>query len=270
MKGRILLAILIIIISKPNSAIAQIDTAMGVVEYTFLHQRDTLVQEYYQEEMFLMFGSKSSVYKSRTREKNETLLRQKIEQQMIDGLPIKLGTVSAFTKQNYYRFFNKKNPVIETEFMSNTYLFDDSVQEIKWQVLNDEKLIGNYTCQKATGYFAGRIYEAWFSPEIAISAGPWKLFGLPGLILEAMDTKQQVKFIFTGIKTVEHADMVIKPDDNTTQTTRASFNKMMLAFRENPQAFSNNTGLEIKMSKNNSNKAKSNFNNPLEKISNRK
>ena len=44
-----------------------------------------------------------------------------------------------------------------------------------------------YICQLATCHYRGRIWNAWFSPDIPVSEGPWKLFGLPGLVLEAND-----------------------------------------------------------------------------------
>lgn len=65
---------------------------------------------------------------------------------------------------------------------------------VAWTLLADKKTIQGFTCQKAEGFFAGRWYTVWFAPELPYSFGPWKFSGLPGLILEASDSKQQVKF----------------------------------------------------------------------------
>jgi GLPGLI family protein len=60
----------------------------------------------------------------------------------------------------------------------------DSIPNIKWTLHSDTKLVGRFNCQKATCTFRCAEYTAWFSGEIPVSNGPWKLGGLPGLILE--------------------------------------------------------------------------------------
>ena len=55
-----------------------------------------------------------------------------------------------------------------------------------WTILSDSvKTIENYTCLMAKGHVRGRDYTVWFTPDIPVSAGPWKLWGLPGLIVSA-------------------------------------------------------------------------------------
>ncbi|WLD23149.1 GLPGLI family protein [Flavobacterium dauae] len=63
-----------------------------------------------------------------------------------------------------------------------------------WQITNETKKIKDYTCYKATTTFRGNTFEAWFTPDIPINAGPWKWYGLPGLIVEATDKDQSVVF----------------------------------------------------------------------------
>lgn len=51
---------------------------------------------------------------------------------------------------------------------------------------NNCKVLG-YDCLNATGDFHGKKWMAQYTEDIPISAGPWKLGGLPGLILKAED-----------------------------------------------------------------------------------
>ena len=43
-------------------------------------------------------------------------------------------------------------------------------------------------------------WTVWFAPEIPLQEGPWKLCGLPGLILEACESSGQHSFTATGIE----------------------------------------------------------------------
>lgn len=66
-----------------------------------------------------------------------------------------------------------------------------------WSISQDTITIMNYLCMKATTHFRGRDYIAWFTTEIPINDGPWKFYGLPGLILQISDTENifQIKAI---------------------------------------------------------------------------
>ena len=66
-----------------------------------------------------------------------------------------------------------------------------------WRIKPETKQIGQFLCQKATCSFRGRNYIAWFTPEIPVCYGLWKLNGLPGLILEVNDLKNEVIFTAT-------------------------------------------------------------------------
>lgn len=70
----------------------------------------------------------------------------------------------------------------------------DNFPSIKWEVQKDSKVILNYTCKKAVAEFRGRKYIAWFTTSISAPYGPWKLGGLPGLILEVQDENGIYKF----------------------------------------------------------------------------
>ena len=56
---------------------------------------------------------------------------------------------------------------------------------IDWKISEETKTMQDMVLQKAECDFRGRHYIAWFNPKIPIPDGPWKLRGLPGLILEA-------------------------------------------------------------------------------------
>ena len=79
------------------------------------------------------------------------------------------------------------------------YVREQAVK-ISWAISKETKKIGNFNCLKATGSFRGRKYTAWYAPAIAVPYGPWKLNGLPGLILEAYDANKNVYWYFKSLE----------------------------------------------------------------------
>ncbi len=77
------------------------------------------------------------------------------------------------------------------------------VPKIEWKITEEVKKIGPLLCQKAETSFRGRNYTAWFAREIPISSGPWKLQGLPGLIIMVFDDTGEVRFSFKSIKQIK-------------------------------------------------------------------
>ena len=57
--------------------------------------------------------------------------------------------------------------------------------EIAWTLTDDTLTIGGYLCQTATCKFRGVEWHVCYTEEIPSSAGPWRLRGLPGLIVKA-------------------------------------------------------------------------------------
>lgn len=70
-----------------------------------------------------------------------------------------------------------------------------------WKISDETRTICEYECRKAVAAFGGREWEAWFAVEIPCAFGPWKLAGLPGLILQAHDDRNHYVFTAVSIKT---------------------------------------------------------------------
>ena len=67
--------------------------------------------------------------------------------------------------------------------------YKDSIPSFDWQLEEGDSIVCGYPCSKATTSFRGRTWYVWYTLDIPISEGPWKLCGLPGLILKATDSK---------------------------------------------------------------------------------
>lgn len=114
-------------------------------------------------------------------------------------------------KTRMYVFKNYPDSVVK---VFDSYMFEhdyhtEPFSEIEWSIVEDStKSVLGYECLMATTDYHGRRWTAWFAPEIPVCDGPWKLRGLPGLILEATDEKGHHSFMTDGIETT---DQPIRP-----------------------------------------------------------
>ena len=65
------------------------------------------------------------------------------------------------------------------------YEGNEATPDIAWTLSEDTVTVSSYLCQKATATFRGVEWHVCYTEEIPSSAGPWRLRGLPGLIVEA-------------------------------------------------------------------------------------
>lgn len=113
---------------------------------------------------------------------------------------------------NYTFPFAKLKRNISSENNTNYYFLGDSYfgfeshDRIDWKIISDTKTKENWKLQKATANFGGRIWEAWFTTDIPFSEGPYKFNGLPGLIVELKDSKNNFNFELTKIEKPQNAN----------------------------------------------------------------
>lgn len=108
--------------------------------------------------------------------------------------------------------------------MTGNYCYTEPLDDIAWEISDSTRLLLGYECVKAYALYHGRQWTVWFAPEIPLQDGPWKLHGLPGLILEAYESSSQHHFMADGI---EESDDVIRPVYDTKRYDRISRIEML-------------------------------------------
>ncbi|AUD01855.1 GLPGLI family protein [Spirosoma pollinicola] len=85
-----------------------------------------------------------------------------------------------------YRNFEKEKKTDIIEMLGKTYIVDDSLHAPVWKIGNQIKEVAGYICMKAEteDLIKKQKITAWFAQDIPVSAGPERVNGLPGLILE--------------------------------------------------------------------------------------
>lgn len=70
--------------------------------------------------------------------------------------------------------------------------------KLTWTLTTDTLHISGYLCYRAETTFRGIHWEVWYTEEVPSSAGPWRLHGLPGLIVKA--TSEPHSFTLTELR----------------------------------------------------------------------
>ena len=222
----------------------QLDKATHRCIYHYTQQiteRETGAVTYQTDTMALDFGKSFSVYYDWNKARRDSLERGKTKDLDIKTFHMKtqpdFDMVEYNDKQGSYFVSSPKGDNSEyyknrlkREFISvditdlESYKCVEQLEPQDWQFSSDTLTVLGYVCQKATTSFRGRDYEAWFSPEIPIKEGPWKLYGLPGLILKVVVDDGLFVFDAIGLENLE--DVYITMDkDSYSNCTREQFAK---------------------------------------------
>lgn len=182
--------------------------------------------------MVLVVGNNYSVYYDWNREtKYKSMIGQLDKTKKIDNinlnslerfleLAVDNEQLSQFTmnRENSEILKNRSKQVIITTDLSDVdilneelFLLKENIPYQDWEIHDETREVMGYTCQRATCSFRGRDYNAWFTMDIPVSDGPYKFYGLPGLILSIEDAKSDVKFNAIGVEKLEN---VIIASDN--------------------------------------------------------
>ena len=100
--------------------------------------------------------------------------------------PAKRLPASTGNLDEIYRNLEQGKFTTYSTVMGTHYLITEDISIPDWTIYEDSTLtVLGMECKKATTNFRGRYWEVWYTEDIPISQGPWKLCGLPGMILKA-------------------------------------------------------------------------------------
>jgi len=108
--------------------------------------------------------------------------------------------VSPLRTVRLYKDYKAKKIKAVDNISTNYFTYEEKLLPQNWEIREDTMTIAGYACQKAVCDYRGRSYEAWFASEIPISEGPWKFYGLPGLIIRLNDTQRHYEFELVEFK----------------------------------------------------------------------
>lgn len=117
----------------------------------------------------------------------------------------------------------------------------------QWILGTDTATILSYSCHKAECQFKGRKWTVWFATEIPISEGPWKLYGLPGLILKATDSQGNYSFSCTGVEQCHTKKPILFHGKGYELINRKAYNKIHERYSSDPVGFITSANPNVKI-----------------------
>lgn len=132
----------------------------------------------------------------------------------------------------------------EEKYFVNTFQII-SICKLQWKLLNVTETIFNYQCKKASLNFGGRRWIAWYTTEIPISDGPYKFYGLPGLIIKISDESNEFIFEAKGV-TKEQNDLEYRNFGmpNPTILSQKKWNSFYEKYKKQPSIIFENLNTE--------------------------
>lgn len=137
-----------------------------------------------------------------------------------------------------------KRTVVWHQIQKQYYEEDHLPQE--WTPAEGDTVILGYNCMKAHASFRGRGWTAWYAVDIPISLGPWKLSGLPGIIMKAEDDRHDFMFECIGIDASCREPIVLR-NKRMIKTTPQKIQQMLTGMGDDPSLTFGMLGMDAKM-----------------------
>ena len=235
-----------------------IDRAHMKCLYRYVYTFDTLKNELRDDLLILQIGKEVSKCYSYYTFQSDSLQRTpdgaKVWSELFRRAIEKDGIYGDFPHVRMSTYVYKNYPTgqmtITDRISSQGYRYADSLHAQTWIMGDSTRQVLGYTCQQATADFRGRHWTAWFATDIPVSDGPWKLGGLPGLILEVYDEGQQHVFTAVGLERVKDEPIIFNQKDGHNRrfepTNRLDFLRMERRFLMDSNSFIQmETGIDL-------------------------
>lgn len=211
---------------KPKKDSAKLDKVMSVLDIT----------------------KEKSLFRDYTSLEQDSVMKEKVMQMQKTGVFTDIWKEAKMPKFSYK--ITKKYPDMQITYsesmlngMQPIQLAYNDNPKFSWKVQPEKAKIGEYNTQKATTEFGGRKWTAWFSKDLPFQDGPYKFYGLPGLIVKIEDEGKNYSWELRGNKKVadfqEQTEMEkMRPGGagSVVNVSREKFEKTFNDYKKDPMS----------------------------------
>ena len=194
-----------------------LDTTQFVVSYRMLYRQRPENEHPMEDLLLLQIGRNVTKFYSYKTWQTDSLVRVTPPEQVMANL----GSFHGGVQDVLFRNAAAGRLTHIDQIGMDHLLYTEPLPDCGWELTDGERTILGYACRRAACTFRGRSYEAWYTPEIAVSCGPWKFGGLPGLILAVRDAAGVLELEATGVE--QRVEPICMTDRNYMKTNRKKY-----------------------------------------------
>ena len=188
------------------SATEPTDTSRFYVVYQYEYKETTADDIIKMDDGILEVGCRCSVFYTKKYRNDcdfaDSLKKTRIKADDMMEIWIQRGLPQSRFKCAIYKNYPMEGVLTCTDEVMQKYRYEEEMPAITWELTEGDSVVAGYACKKAHGKLRGRQWTAWYTLDIPYDDGPWKLCGLPGLIMAAHEDKGDFTFICIGVQNV--------------------------------------------------------------------
>ncbi|MCI1188951.1 GLPGLI family protein [Hymenobacter sp. DH14] len=184
--------------------------------------------------MRLQIGSKMSRFESLNAVRGDSLVESAFKtaetqatgsgsNKTIDMGKIDIGAFRTSFREIIFKIPAAKQLVFRDRIGLGKFAYAEPLDRLAWTILPTTAAIAGYNCQRATTTYAGRHWEAWFTREVPVPEGPYKFYGLPGLIVKLADTGASYTYELARLRQLPAPVPMKVPEENAKSVSKAEF-----------------------------------------------
>lgn len=152
------------------------------------------------------------------------------------------GKLKKGESMNVFKNYPSPGRMTNTEIVCEDWFrYEEEIPDFGWELTDSVKTILGYECKGARCSFRGRDWMVYYAEDIPVMEGPWKLCGLPGLIMEAQAAGDEYSFVCIGIRNNSPRPITLY-DVPYNNASRLKFYDAKHRYDINPYAYFEATG----------------------------